>query len=309
MERLIGFVSLFTVGLIVLLVGCGNVPNSTKQPPPPTNTLAYLHRTGIPNDYITYDLKVLRSDGTTTTVLSSQELLSAVLSPNGQKILYSYYDSSVVGYQIATINPDGTGNTVLTPSGSFGLYPQYTPDGSKIVFEAAGANARAIGVMNADGGNVTIISIPVGQFCFPATNGSIIAVGEYALTTQGLVTMNMDGSNQQLIVNTAYTVNPSFSADGSKIIFSDGDGRNLNLYSVGSNGSNLLPLTTTTFNWDPVVTGGKIYFVSIPNGVTNPTTDSDQVFSINPDGSNLTQVTNDTLYDGFNTANGLCLNP
>ncbi|HKH98131.1 MAG TPA: DUF5050 domain-containing protein [Candidatus Sulfotelmatobacter sp.] len=311
MVRLIRSFLLLTVcGSLLLLSGCSSSGSQSKQPPPPTNVLAYLHRTGIPGNYVTYDLKVMRSDGTTGTVLSSQSLLSAVLSPDGQKILYSYYDPNVIGYQVATINPDGTQQKVLTAPGSFQLYPKYTPDGSKIVFEASGNLARSIGVMNADGSNPQIINAAVGnQYCFPATNGSIIAVSEIVGAMQGLATMNLDGSNQQLLVYSQYFAYPSFSADGNTIFFSDSDGRNLNVYSIASSGSMPHELTNSTLNWDPVVTNNKIYFVSVPSSVQNPTTDSQQIFSINADGSNLTQVTNDTLYDGFQTANGVCLNP
>jgi hypothetical protein len=37
--------------------------------------------------------------------------------------------------------------------------------------------------------------------------------------------------------------------------------------------------------------------------------DNNQIYSIGLDGSNLAAVTNDTLYDGFKTFNGLCNNP
>ncbi len=311
MVRVTRFLLLFAILVTAfLMLDCGSTGNQTPPPPPPPTTLlAYLHRSGIPNNYIIYDLKILRSDGTTGTVLTSQNLISVVLSPNGQKILYSYFDSGVSDYQIATINPDGSGKTVLTGSGSFGLYPQFTPDGSKIVYEASGANIRQIALMNADGTNPTVLTSGVGENCFPSSNGSIVGFGQYTVTTQGLATMNMDGSIQQLILYTPYPVNSSFSVDGGTIFFSNSDGRNQNIYSAATNGLNRLQLTNTFFNWDPMVTGGKIYFVSIPGNVQNPNTDSEQIFSMNPDGSTLTQVTNDTLYNGFKTANGLCINP
>lgn len=293
--------------MALLMVNCSSVGSQTTQPPPPTTVIAYLHRSGIPNDYITYDLKVLRSDGSTGTLISSQGLISVSLSPNGQKILYSYYDPGVIDYQIATMNPDGSGKTVLTGAGWFGLYPQYTPDGSKIVYEASGIFIRQIAVMNADGSNPTVVTSGIGENCFPASNGSIIAFGKFDNVTQGLTTTNMDGSNQQLIVYTQYGVNPVFGTNGSKIFFSNSDSHNLNVYSIATNGTNLLQLTNSNLNRDPVLAGGKIYFVS--RSVPIPAWDDLQIFSMNPDGSNLTQVTNDAFYDGFNTANDLCINP
>lgn len=290
-------------GLLASLAGCGGGgSNQSTQPPQATNVLAYLHRIG---NGITYEIKVMKSDGTTVTAGSSDNYISVVLAPNGQKILFSYYDP-VASYQIATMNVDGTGRTVLTSASAGGLYPQYTPDGSRIVYESP----RQLAVMNADGTNPTVITnLSAGEFCFPATNGSIIAVGMFTLTSQGLATMNMDGSNQQIIVSTAYSVFPAFSADGAKIIFSNSGGNAQNIYSVNTNGSNLVNLTNSPWNWDPFVAGNKIYFDYIPTTIPNPTTDSNQIYSIALDGSNLTAVTNDTLYDGFKTFNGSCLNP
>src|SRR5437868_13382175 len=43
------------------MLDCGSASMQSKQPPPPpTPVLAYLHRSGIPNSYIIYDLKILR---------------------------------------------------------------------------------------------------------------------------------------------------------------------------------------------------------------------------------------------------------
>ncbi|HTS38788.1 MAG TPA: DUF5050 domain-containing protein [Candidatus Solibacter sp.] len=294
--------------LLFSLTGCGAGNASFTQPPPPTNTLAYLHRSSAGNNYTIYDLKVLHGDGSVATLLSSQSLISAVLSPNGQKILYSYYDPNVVDYQIATMNADGSANTVLTGNGSFGLYPQYTPDGSKIVYEASGIFTRSIAVMNADGTSPLIINAAFGnQYCFPSTNGSIIAASVIIGASQGLATMNMDGSNQQVIVNSAYFSYSTFN--GNQIVFSTSDGHNYNLYTVNPDGTNLTQITNSLVNWDPLALGGSIYFVSVPSSVQNPNTDSQQIFSMKPVGSNPTAVTNDTLYDGFKTANGFCLNP
>ena len=164
--------------------------------------------------------------------------------------------------------------------------------------------------MNSDGSNQTVLAGLTGEdYCFPATNGSIIAVGMFGPGQQGLATMNMDGSNSQIIIGTVYPIYPVFSADGSQIIFSNSGGQDENIYSISTNGSNLVQITNSIENWDPLVVGNKIYFDYIPPTIQNPTTDSNQIYSMGLDGSNLTAVTNDTLYDGFKTWNGLCLNP
>jgi len=288
-------------GLLTSLIGCGGSTKTTTTPPPATNVIAYLHRISG----VTYEIKVLKNDGTTNTVSPTGLYISVVLSPDGQTILFSCADcfTQALGYQIGTMNADGSGQTLLGP----GIYPQYTPDASKIVYETG--SGGAIGVMNADGSNQTSIG-NTGEFCFPATNGSLIAVGEYNGNSQGLATMNMDGSNQQIILPSAYMVYPAFSADGTQIIFGYvNSAEATNIFSVDTDGSNLVDLTNSTYNWDPLVVGSTIYFNSTPSSIQNPTVDDDQIYSITTDGSNLTAVTNDTLYDGFRTWNGRCLAP
>jgi len=282
--------------LLASLAGCGGGGSSQlKQPPPPANVLAYLHRVSG----LTYQITVLKSDGTTVSVGSSNSYTSVVLAPSGQQVLFSYYSGT--GYQIATMNVDGSGMTTLGP----GLYPRYTPDGSKIVYEQSG-----LSVMNADGSHQTVIASTNGvEYCFPATNGSIIAVGMYGAGSQGLATMSMNGSNPQVIVPTTYGAFPSFSADGGTIIFSNSGGSSQNIYSVSASGGNLIPLTSSLNNWDPLVVGNKIYFDYIPLTIQNPTVDNYQIYSMNLDGTHLTAVTNDGLYDGFKTFNGSCGNP
>lgn len=285
--------------VLAALAGCGSSGGNSqsKQPPPPSSIFAYLHRSGIPGDYTRYEIMVMQSDGTSMTVAPTAQYDSAVLAPDGQTVLFSFYNPP--NYQIATIKVDGTGQTVL----GNGLYPKYTPDGSKIVYQSG----QWLAVMNADGSGATVTT--VGEFCFPATNGSIIAGSMLNGATEGLATVNMDGSNPQIILPSAYFVYPAFSADGGTVFFGNSNGPDENIYSIGSAGSNLLQLTDSPVNWDPIVTNNKIYFVAVPSNLQTWTVDSQQIFSMNPDGSDLTQVTNDTLYDGFQTANGLCLNP
>ncbi len=290
---------LVACGLLASFSGCGGGSSQQTPPPPPqtTNVLAYLHRMG---ETLTYEITVLKSDGTAVSVGSNNSYISVVLAPNGKKVLFSYYDPGS-NYQIATMNVDGTGMTSLAP----GLYPQYSPDGSKIVYEYSG-----LSLMNADGSNPTVIANASGEeYCFPATNGSLIAVGMYGAGQQGLATMNMDGSNPQIISGTVYPVYPTFSADGNSIIFSTSNGPAENVYSVSTNGSNFVQVTNSSNNWDPFIAGGKIYFDYIPTSIPNPTVDNYQIYSMGLDGSNLNQVTNDALYNGFKTWNGLCVSP
>lgn len=68
-------------------------------------------------------------------------------SPKGDKILYARSEG---GFQIHSINPDGSGDMQLTTSGS-NENPSWSPDGRFITFSSKRANADGIYVMRADG--------------------------------------------------------------------------------------------------------------------------------------------------------------
>jgi Tol biopolymer transport system component len=111
--------------------------------------------------------------------------------------------------------------------------------------------------------------------------------------------MNADGSGQTNLTNTpppSLDVSPTWSPDGSKIAFTsfrDG-GFLMRLYVMNADGSNVVRISTPDPSqdrnpaWSP--SGDRILFVrSFEQGSGPPVGD---IFSVNPDGSSLTNVTN-----------------
>lgn len=68
-------------------------------------------------------------------------------SPKGDKIAYA---RQAAGFQIYTINPDGTGDTQLTSEGS-NEHPRWSPDGRFIAFSSTRSGGQGIYIMRADG--------------------------------------------------------------------------------------------------------------------------------------------------------------
>lgn len=116
--------------------------------------------------------------------------------------------------RIYTVNADGTGLRKLNFSGS---NPSWSPDHSKIVFE----NGR-IAIMNADGSGFRMLTDVEGDHSpsFTPDGQKIVFVHEAAKQSD-ILSMNLDGSNRQVLLKTPTTSEwaPRFSPDGKKLAY------------------------------------------------------------------------------------------
>ena len=189
-------------------------------------------------------------------------------SPDGNNMAFV---SNRDGYsQIFVMNSDGTNEIRLTDNDAQNYQPSWSPDGTKIVF-----------LSNRDDPNRAIDDY------FPAE----------------IYIMNSDGSNQiRLTNNDFHDYQPSLSPDGTKILFAsdryetDPDDTNGGIYIIDGDGSNEKPIINREFydegypSWSP--NGTKIVFSSY--SYVNGNYD---IYTMNIDGSNLTNITNTQSYD------------
>ena len=179
--------------------------------------------------------------------------------------------------RLLLINADGSGQTVLTAGGNNrDANPAYSPDGSKIAFDRyiVGTGRTNIFLMNADGTNPVAVTLP-GP-----------------------------------LPNTNLDSDPTWSPDGKKLAFvSDRGGqRKKEIWVINVDGTGLVQLTTNVaigsdsqgpfYAWDVVPSwspdGSRIVFASARDAIS-----SDEIYLMNPDGSNQARLTNNTL-DDFN---------
>ncbi len=198
-------------------------------------------------------------------------------SPDGTKI--AFVSNRTSGFQIFTMNADGSNVQQLTNGAVDTGQPKWSPDGTKIAFTR--------------GGSCVILLKPAMTRTAPSDDNPCVPY---------IYVMNADGSNQVKLSTGENEAWPVWSPDGSKLAFATVDFRSADgneIYVMNSNGSNRTRLTNNTVidyptSWSP--DGSKIAFSS------NRDTIQDDVFrfqlyTMDPNGTNVTRLTANSFDD------------
>ena len=204
----------------------------------------------------------MNSDGTgllnlTKTNLYGSSLWAAAPNFDGSKVIYMGPRTNAGGgYNLYVINGDGTGRTNLTANTGDGNFPYWSYDGSKIVFDSfrdttTNNSGEEVYIMNANGSGQTRLTFSPGRDFYPviSPDGTKIAFNSERDGHRQIYMMNIDGSNQTNISNTATNVTDNtayFSPDGKRLSFtSSRDGVGDEVYVMNIDGSGQ---TRITFN-------------------------------------------------------------
>jgi len=146
--------------------------------------------------------------------------------------------------KIAVVNADGTG---LVTYDVLGIDPSWSPNGSQIVFSRVVDGRWLLHTASADGTDVTCLDV-LGYACDWSPDGQWVA---YSPLGGGVWLVRPDGSDAHALpaaesVGTAWY--PTWSPDGSRLAFySNVRDSNYELYTIGSDGSDLVRLTSSTY--------------------------------------------------------------
>ena len=247
---------------------------------------------------------LMNNDGTGETVVADQAgwFYSIQMAVDGKSGVFTS-DVTVDGFTyeqifLAQAMSQSTFTvTQLTADAEHHSVPQLSPDGSKIVFTKYDPEIEQeqAYVMSVSGGAETLIPTP-----------STMDVLNPTFTPDGTGIIfedcTIDSINQVKLDGTGMVV--LNNADGTyldDLPSASADGKYITFIQDGNvmrmdiNGQNVTQLTTDGEDWDAMFVNNKIVFLSWRDQVTGA-----EIYSMNIDGSNQTRLTNNNLYEWFN---------
>ena len=225
------------------------LPNST--------TVSYF-------DLGTFHLNDMNYDGSSIHDLGYTPELEGTLafgysfSPDSTKAVYPIQDGS--DYKIKIIDIDGSNGEVLT-SVHFAVAPNFSAEGNTIYFVGTtDAEAFSLYSVGTDGSNETALESlpgsdashdPRSMIISPDGTKLLYSVKGDANNTADVYTMNVDGSNQTLIIDENNISDGGgygygWSPDSTKLVFhGDGEGGNKDIFTINVDGTGLINLTNS----------------------------------------------------------------
>lgn len=272
--------------LLLLLAGCASLAGEPVTPAVELDATQTSHelfafysdRDGNPEIYV-----LNANDGEVTRLTDDPAFDdSPALSPDGNRIVFlsARHDPSPVfpdlKYEIYIVNVDGSGLKRLTETEEAEDHPAWSPDGSRIVFDADydQDGYYEIYTMDEDGSNLTRLTFDQAndQFADWSPDGEQIAYSSYRNGNWDIYVMDADGSNPRQLTNSPdWELFPAWSPDGSRIAFNGlrpGSG-NTDIYVMNRDGSDVLQLTDSAgFDENPVWSpdGSRIAFQTARDG-------------------------------------------
>ena len=283
------------VGLIPFALGllaCSTEPLPPSPPATLTNEIVFSSR----RDGVTFKVYRMKPDGSDVRQIAiggNASVTTPSVSPNGEWILYN------VNGEIWKARVDGSDATNLTRNPATDQSPVWSPDGTRIAFHSDRSGTQFqwdIFVMDSDGSNPTQITsdpAPNGNPKWGA-NGSGIAFWSTRDGNFQVYLAHLDGLPPVNISDRASNEEPiGWSPDGSTLAIRSGRSQPnvlLALYLIDPDGSNgrMVPL--------PFIPGGGTWS---PDGSRIVVEGTPDLWSVQLDGSDLTNLTNHPASDGF----------
>lgn len=217
-------------------------------------------------------------------------------SPDGRRIAYGAIPAGGGTAGILTIDLDSLRVALVTPTGSPArIHPAWSPDGTRLTY--ATSNPTQLRTIRVDGtAEETVWQAPAGQTGVPlmpvwSPDGTRIAFLRLAGSVTSIVIINADGTGERTLItlNTAPYLQIDWSPDGGSIVVPDQRDAGRGIYRVNvatGQATAVITSPTVAYRNPTYLRDGRIGFSGLNADNTLAGT-----WTINPDGSGLTQVT------------------
>ena len=151
-------------------------------------------------------------------------ICSISATPDGERLVFSYWGGGPYYGSIAAINLDGTNHRILNGLGDL-CEPDVAPSGRVVTMQANGLR-----LMNGDGSNFTNLTNSLYDE-YPRWSPDESKIAFARLATGKVMTINPDGSGPTVLADGE---GPQWSPDGSKILYKQSDG----VHCMNADGTN-----------------------------------------------------------------------
>jgi Tol biopolymer transport system component len=216
------------------------------------------------------------------------------------RISFARFDPNIGDFDLYTSNPDGSDVRQLTfvPS----LFSDWRADGKRIVFDFIDSDGNEqVATINPDGSDLQQITFGAGVHEATSWSPTGMQIGfiysplspDDPNFTTSIFVMNADGTNPRAVTTGFFDVEPRFSPDGTRIVFSrirkfGGNGfQQEAIFVVNADGSDPRQLTAWGLaeehsTWSP--DSQRIVF-DVAKESGHPTGSSLSIYSMRPDGT------------------------
>jgi len=226
---------------------------------------------------------------------SNENDWTPVFSPIENKIVFSTYFPEGDNYDIFIMNDDGTNKENLTNTLTYEKFPQFSPDGSFIIYQGWQKGKMDIFFLGLLDRNIVNITRNVNSNDIISHGNAFSPDGQSIVFTserdgnRNIYLMRINGSDiEQLTNHEADDYEPSFSSDGQSIVFTSERDGNKEIYIIDTATKNLINLTkNSTDDWNPrfYPDGQKIVFQSTRDG-------NWEIYMMSLEGKGQTNLTN-----------------
>lgn len=183
----------------------------------------------VPGDFLESSLDMMSADGSDRHTIFYQKgknALAASWSPSGDQIAFglgTFFFRPGVPAQLALIKPDGSGFRLITSGETDNGFPNWSPDGKRLVYRADGKHGRGLMILSLEDGRITSLTTGPQYDNFPqwSPNGDRITFTSNRSGDFEIYTIKPDGTDLQRLTNTHGNDSHSvWSPDGNSIVFS-----------------------------------------------------------------------------------------